>query len=427
MSSSSSSNSKTASFGSEEHWRCVDRAASTFSVDHLKWLLRTVAADAAGNAAADAAGNKTFKSDLRRIDARKLEALWPEDIFRVGQGQSNNSIEKTTTTAPIPVQQRSGGAATSQSLCTSINATNATNGILHVLTLNCWFLQDGGNLSPIVNTVLRLSPTCVCLQEVTTTLFASLARSDALRDAGYALFGRMDQEYITLGRKGAKGNESGINYGLAFLTKVPLEDYQSIPFTQGERYDSSSAAFRAAADAAARSHSQPGEDENMALLKGSSAALSPTMPLTTQGRYFDVAIASDFVVVNLHAESLQASVVRDKQFRIIVEHLRRVNLEGKTTLLVGDLNTAVGSSEERVLRENFWDTLGSREPRNTFLLTKKRKDKILYYDRVLVFKGKEGKEGNGSGGAEEWMCENLNVAGVPVSFDHAAVHVKVKV
>ena len=91
-----------------------------------------------------------------------------------------------------------------------------------------------------------------------------------------------------------------------------------------------------------------------------SAPLPASSPLTTQGRYFDMAIAEDFIIVNVHAESLNAGILRDKQFRAIVEHIRTVTTTNIPVYLCGDLNTTVGSAEEKVLLKYFTDTNSQR-------------------------------------------------------------------
>ena len=170
-----------------------------------------------------------------------------------------------------------------------------------------------------------------------------------------------------------------------------------------------------------------------------SAPLPASSPLTTQGRYFDMAIAEDFIIVNVHAESLNAGILRDKQFRAIVEHIRTVTTTYIPVYLCGDLNTTVGSAEEKVLFKYFTDTNAASNKVNTYLKT--NRNYLKYYDRILKFKGtanqrnqcnkisnsNSGNSCNAGGvNAKDWTSVDLNEIGQECIFDHKAVHVKVQ-
>ena len=161
-----------------------------------------------------------------------------------------------------------------------------------------------------------------------------------------------------------------------------------------------------------------------------SAPLLPaSSPLTTQGRYFDMAVAEDFIIVNVHAESLNAGIRRDKQFRAIVEHIRTVTTTNIPVYLCGDLNTPVGSAEEKVLLKYFTDTNVSKSKVNTFLKT--NRNYLKYYDRILKFKGTANQSDqcikiNSGVNVKDWTTVDLNEIGQECIFDHKAVHVKVQ-
>ena len=461
----------------DEYWRRVDRTGNSYSMDHMKWLLQTVT-DVLLLPTDDQAKTANKEIQLSRDDSKELTETNEKSVWKIGVGISLVDVKGTT---PIDVNQRQGGTQKCAQICQwndvsevvcgdGSNGSNnsVTKNELHIMTLNCWLVQDGTNYEAILANIVGIKPTCLCLQEVTPTLFAMLAKSNQLREMGYALFGRLDQEYIVGGStkgsaKGTKGGRSGITYGLAFLTKVQLLSYNSIPFTQGEGYASMSPAFRAAAAQAAMQHAVPAVSNVSAqpMLRGSSAPLSDVAPLTTQGRYFDVAIGKNFIIANVHAESMKSSVMRDKQFRVIVEHLRAAQQQQssiqvssvhskKSTFLCGDFNTSTNNSEERVLLKYFVDTNVLKTKENTYLLAKQKYYKnnkyIKYYDRILRFDNNEAlymdrimeqillKEDNNANtdaqGSREWTAVDPNVfdkhSTIP-RFDHKAVHVKVEI
>jgi len=362
-----------------------------------------------------------------------------------------NILQNMKGREPISINERRGGTKLCQDICwTTSNCwldqydmtSKHSKNELHLMTLNCWFIKNGSNFQQIVVEILRIRPICVCLQEVTPTLFAMLAKSDVLRRNGYALFGRMDQDYITTGC-------SGINYGLAFVTREKLLNYRSVPFTQGENYAMSSPEFERAAYQAEIQHAKStdkkcqvrldvdtkcnseNDDASAPLPKNDDASaplLPASSPLTTQGRYFDMAVAEDFIIVNVHAESLNAGIRRDKQFRAIVEHIRTVTTTNIPVYLCGDLNTTVGSAEEKVLLKYFIDTNQGKKV-NTYLKT--NRNYLKYYDRILKFKGtanqrKQGDKSNSGVIAKDWTTVDLNEIDQECIFDHKAVHVKVQ-
>ena len=160
-----------------------------------------------------------------------------------------------------------------------------------------------------------------------------------------------------------------------------------------------------------------------------SAPLPAKSSLTTQGRYFDIAFAEDFIIVNVHAESLNAGIRRDKQFRAIVEHIRTVTTTNIPVYLCGDLNTTVGSAEEKVLLKYFTDTNAASNKVNTYLKT--NRNYLKYYDRILKFKGTANQSDqcnkiNSGVNVKDWTTVDLNKIGQECIFDHKAVHVKVQ-
>ena len=243
-------------------------------------------------------------------------------------------------------------------------------------------------------------------------------------------------------------------------------DYQSIQFNQGEGYADSSVAGKLASEEAQLQNQLPSTSKNN--LKGSSKALNKCSPLTEQGRFFDIALTREFIIVNVHAESNDVTGSgmrqRDKQFRIIIFEIIRIldndlklyketggnvlEYVERKVYLCGDLNTQVGASEERILNKHFVDTNASNEKFSTCKWQGKNVNDpsrtIRYYDRILEFKrdgGENGEEdgkrgGNdssngssdGSGRYQEWKSIDFNQSvneGTP-HFDHKAVSVKVK-
>ena len=229
-----------------------------------------------------------------------------------------------------------------------------------------------------------------------------------------------------------------------------MTDYQSIQFNQGEGYADSSVAGKLASEEAQLQHQLLPVDQTKNNLKGSSKALNKCSPLTQQGRFFDIALTREFIIVNVHAESGSGTVERDqrdKQFRIIkyeiiriLDHDLKLYKVERKAYLCGDLNTKVGASEERILNKHFMDTNASNEKFSSIYW--KGKDvndpsrTIRYYDRILEFKrdgGENGEEdgkrgGKGSDRYQEWKSIDFNqsVNEDTPHFDHKAVSVKVK-
>ena len=233
-----------------------------------------------------------------------------------------------------------------------------------------------------------------------------------------------------------------------------MTDYQSIQFNQGEGYADSSVAGKLASEEAQLQHQLPSTSKNN--LKGSSKALNKRSPLTEQGRFFDIALTREFIIVNVHAESLEGGwLQRDKQFRIIIfeiirilDHDLKLYKKERKAYLCGDLNTKVGASEERILNKHFVDTNASNEKFSSIYWKGKNVNDpdrtIRYYDRILEFKRdgvengeEEGKRGgndssngssDGSDRYQEWRSIDFNqsVNEDTPHFDHKAVSVKVK-
>ena len=214
-------------WSTDEYWKRIDRTGNSYSMDHMKWLLQTVTQ----TLSTQVPNKDEENTDISRNDVSDLTATTQIKIWEIG---INCSVQNMKGREPISINERRGGTEMCQNICRNEEETQSKNEAhpkneLHLMTLNCWNSKDGSNFQQIVVEILRIRAICVCLQEVTPTLFAMLAKSDVLRRNGYALFGRMDQDYIKTGC-------SGINYGLAFVTREKLLNYRSVPFTQGKKY-----------------------------------------------------------------------------------------------------------------------------------------------------------------------------------------------